>query len=220
MLLLLAWAGAYSYAQDKKEEEPLPIPDTRFTTADIYQGTALKLDLGSTAVVLGASRGKIQHYELAANVRLKNRWYPTLEVGYAGGARTRGDTISYSGQGGFFRVGLDINPLKKHPESPHALLIGLRLGTAVQQMRQENSNVAAPAVYALAPDCWGEIVAGCQVDIYKGLVMGWMGRFRFLFTRHETADRIEELNAPVYIPGFGLRSNTAWGLSYYIGYKF
>ena len=105
----------------------------------IYQGTLLKLDVGASAVVIGMTRGQIQHYELSANVRLKNRFYPTLELGYAGTTRapvTYNDTISYQGQGGFFRVGCDLNPLKKHPESPHALIVGIRLGTAVQDYAQ------------------------------------------------------------------------------------
>jgi len=196
----------------------------------IYQGTALKLDLGASAVVLGASVGKIQHYELALNVRLANRYYPTLEGGYAGGTRVQGDSIRYNGQGGFFRVGLDINPLKKHPESPHALLIGVRLGTAVQQIGQDNTHVAAPAFHGITADCWGEVVAGCQVQVAAdkrtevggGFYMGWMGRFRCLFTRQnkKMADRIDALAVPIYIPGFGNRDNIGWGLSYYIGYKF
>ena len=209
----------------------------------IYQGTTLKLDLGSTAVVLGASRGKIQHYEMAINWRLKNKWYPTFEAGYAGGTRLQGDSINYSGQGGFFRVGLDINPLKKHPESPHALLIGLRLGTAVQQYSQDLTRaigVGSKATGILSDadfraqtmgmhaDCWGEIVGGCQVEIakdkrthvYGGFYMGWMARFRCLFTRADSADSLETLKAPIYIPGFGPRDNIAWGLSYHIGYRF
>ena len=199
---------------------------------DIYQGMTLKLDLVSTAVVLGASMGKIQHYELAMNWRLINRLYPTFELGYAGGTRAQGDSLHYSGQGGFFRVGLDINPLKKHPESPHALLIGVRLGTAVQGITQSNDNVAAPAYRGIAADCWGEIVAGCQVEIARGkttkgkrpmaFYMGWMGRFRCLFTRQEKAqaDSVEALTVPIYIPGFGNRDNIGWGLSYHLGWHF
>ena len=176
-------------------------------TDSIYQGTCVKLDLGATVVALATSKAAIQHYEVAANVRLKDRFYPTLEVGYAGGTTSRGDTLTYHGHGGFFRVGCDINPLKKHPDSPHALLVGVRLGTALQ---------GAPAFVA---DCWGEIVLGCQVNIVKGLYMGWMGRFKCLFTREAEGLPAEEMK-PIYIPGFGHRDNIGWGLSYHIGYKF
>ncbi len=186
----------------------------------IYQGTWVKLDVGATAVTLGISKAKLQHYEMAVNCRLKNRFYPTLEVGYAGGTRAQGDTLHYSGHGGFFRLGCDINPLKKHPESPHALLVGVRIGTAVQHIAQTNDMVAAPTYHGVRGDCWGEIVAGCQVQVYKSLYMGWMGRFKILFTRFDTSDRVLSLGVPIYIPGFGNRDTMGWGVSYHVGVKF
>lgn len=169
----------------------------------IYQGTQVKIDIASPILIPATNQWRMQHYEMAVNVRLARRFYPTLELGYAGGQTTY-DTISYSGQGGFFRLGCDLHPLKRHPESPHALLVGVRLGTAVQT-----------AGYT---DCWGEIVAGCQVEIAKvnntAFYMGWMGRFKSLFTRQERHF------PPAYIPGFGKRDNIGWGLNYYLGWKF
>ena len=175
----------------------------------IYNATQIKLDIASPVVIAGTHQWQMQHYEIAANVQLAKRFFPTLELGYAGGKTHRGDSIQYKGQGGFFRVGCDINPLKKHKDSPHALLVGLRLGTAVQTKGYT--------------DCWGEIVAGCQVEIAKvqktAFYMGWMGRFKVLFTRDKeglTADQMK----PIYIPGFGNRDNIGWGLNYYLGWRF
>ena len=184
----------------------------------IYNGTTVKLDIASPIVVPAANKWKIQQYEVAVNVRLAQRFYPTFELGYAGGTKTRGDSISYSGQGGFFRVGCDINPLRKHPESPHALLIGVRLGTAVQGF--ENG----PGLkHGTAADCWGEIVGGCQVEIAQvketSFYMGWMGRFKCLFTRQLEGYPAAEMKA-IYIPGFGKRDNIGWGISYHLGWRF
>ena len=157
----------------------------------IYNGTQIKLDIASPILVPASTGWVRQHYELGVNVRLKDRFYPTLELGYAT-------------PGGFLRIGTDINPLKKHPESPHALLVGVRLGTAVQAHGYT--------------DCWGEVVAGCQVEIAKvqntAFYMGWMGRLKCLFTRQE------KYFNPTYIPGFGNRDNTGWGLHYYLGWRF
>ena len=175
----------------------------------IYNATQIKLDIASPVVIAGIHQWGMQHYEIAANVQLAKRFFPTLELGYAGGKTHRGDSIQYNGHGGFFRVGCDINPLKKHKDSPHALLVGLRLGTAVQTKGYT--------------DCWGEIIAGCQVEIVKvqktAFYMGWMGRFKVLFTRDKeglTADQMK----PIYIPGFGNRDNIGWGLNYYLGWRF
>ena len=209
--------------------------ETQTDTANVnqvYQGMTVKLDLGATILDLIVHKGYVQHYQAGINWRLINRLYPTFEAGYAGtlpttaslptrGELTQGDSLHYRGQGGFFRVGLDINPLKKSAAtSPHALLVGVRLGTAVQHMRQENTRTAALPYYGTRADCWGEVVAGCQVDVYKGFTMGWMLRMKFLFTRQKTTDRVEALAYPIYIPGYGSRDDMAWGMSYYIGYRF
>lgn len=179
------------------------------TNDSIYNATQIKLDIASPVVIAGTHQWQMQHYEIAANVQLARRFFPTLELGYSGGKTHRGDSIQYNAHGGFFRVGCDINPLKKKKDSPHALLVGLRLGTAVQTKGYT--------------DCWGEIIAGCQVEIAKvqktAFYMGWMGRFKVLFTRDKeglTADQMK----PIYIPGFGNRDNIGWGLNYYLGWRF
>ena len=170
----------------------------------IYGGTTIKFDIASPIITSAVYNWKMQNYELAANVQLARRFYPTLELGYAGGQTSQGDSIYYNAHGGFFRVGCDVNPLKKHPESPHALLLGIRIGTGIQQAKT---------------DCWGEIVVGCQVEICKHFYMGWMGRLKILFTRESSGLSASEMG-PIYIPGFGSRGDTAWGLSYHLGVKF
>ena len=191
---------------------------TKVKKEPIYNATQIKLDIASPVVIAGIHQWQMQHYEIAANVQLARRFFPTLELGYSGGKTHRGDSIQYNAHGGFFRVGCDINPLKKKKDSPHALLVGLRLGTAVQGW--EHTSHATSGTQA---DCWGEIVAGCQVEIAKvqktAFYMGWMGRFKVLFTRDKeglTADQMK----PIYIPGFGNRDNIGWGLNYYLGWRF
>ena len=191
---------------------------TKVKKEPIYNATQIKLDIASPVVIAGIHQWQMQHYEIAANVQLARRFFPTLELGYSGGKTHRGDSIQYNAHGGFFRVGCDINPLKKKKDSPHALLVGLRFGTAVQGW--EHTSHATSGTKA---DCWGEIVLGCQVEIAKvqktAFYMGWMGRFKVLFTRDKeglTADQM----MPIYIPGFGNRDNIGWGLNYYLGWRF
>lgn len=230
IIIIVAWAIPLA-AIAKEKVVKTDSTHTHTHHADsIYQGTNIKLDLGATALTLGTTKAHLQHYEIAVNCRLKNRFYPTLEVGYAGslpattndptrGTITLGDSIAYRGQGGFFRVGCDLNPLKKHPESPHALLIGLRLGTSIQSAQHTLLNTQYSILTTITADCWGEIVAGCQVEVCKGFTMGWMGRFKCLFTRQAEGLPANEYK-PIYIPGFGRRDNIAWGLDYYIGVNF
>ena len=216
-ILLLLLFVPYSFAQtDSIAEVPV-------AKVSVYNGTQVKLDILSPAIVAGTSKGALQHYELGVNVRLAQRFYPTLELGYAGGSTTKGDSLAYAGHGGFFRVGVDICPLKKHPESPHALLVGVRLGTAVQEMTQTGSGIQNSRISGINADCWGEIVLGCQVEIAKvnntAFYIGWLGRLKCLFTREPDGLPAYEMSA-IYIPGFGNRNNLGWGVNYYLGWNF
>ena len=102
-----------------------------YSDTAIYQGMNLKLDLANTTIEAALSKGKILSFEAAWNIRLKQRFYPTFEAGYAK-AETAANGGEHKGEGGFFRVGLDINGLKKHPERLNALLVGVRIGTGMQ----------------------------------------------------------------------------------------
>lgn len=178
-------------------------------TVKIYQGTHIRLDLFNPIAQPILSKGLNQGYEMAVNVRLKDRFYPTLELGYACSGQ-HPDSLYYFGQGGFARVGLDINGLKRHKERLDALLIGVRIGTSLQDYYIDKDRL-------FRADCWGEVVAGCQVRIAKGFMMGWAIRMQFLMTETQKEG---QPHVPYYIPGFGEREAMSWGGNYYIGYFF
>ncbi|MCQ2323306.1 MAG: DUF6048 family protein [Paludibacteraceae bacterium] len=191
-----------------------------YADSAIYQGMNLKLDIANTIIEAAVSKGKTLSFEMAWNVRLKQRFYPTLELGYAQSeAEAYGG--KHNGKGGFFRAGLDINGLKKHPERLNSLLVGVRVASAFQGYDLTNVMVNGTD-YKLdfynqfQADCWGEIVAGCQVQVWEGLQFGWYVRYKILFTRTAKEGKV----LPYYIPGFGYRQDSNWGVDYYIGYKF
>ena len=82
---------------------------------------------------LARSKGKVQDYEMALNVRLAKRFYPTLELGYAI-AETSADGGFYGGQGGFARLGMDLSALKKGAFE-NCLMVGLRFAGAYQRFQ-------------------------------------------------------------------------------------
>ena len=88
VLALCAWLFVPAYAEDS-------IP--------VYGGTQVKFDILSPVLTPGLNNWQMQHYEIAANVQLAHRFYPTLELGYAGG-QTHNDSIRYNGQGGVARI--------------------------------------------------------------------------------------------------------------------
>lgn len=195
-----------------------------YNDSAIYQGINLKLDILTPIMEVARSKGSLQSYELALNCRLKQRFFPTLEMGYAFG-ETGTNTCQYTGHGGFARVGLDLNGLKKHPESPNALLVGVRFAGAYQNYNLIGVSMndtywqrtpTRDFLHQKQFDCWGEVVGGCQVQIAGGFTMGWYIRLKVLMTRNAKPDSV----LPYYIPGFGYRDDTNWGLNYYWGGNF
>lgn len=199
-----------------------PVQPKQYADTAIYQGMSIKLDIAMPILELARSAGKVQDYEMALNVRLAKRFYPTLELGYAI-ADVTADGGHYSGQGGFMRLGMDLSALKKGV-GENCLMVGLRFAGAYQGFQV--TDVPVYGDYWQMPntnyynqhkfDCWGEIVAGCQVQIWKGFQMGWYVRMKLLFTR--TDKQGDAL--PAYLPGFGYRNDTNWGINYFLGYKF
>lgn len=214
ILLLLPFA-LLSYARVSGEKE-------KNDSIPLYQGVSVKLDIAMPIIEAARSAGKTQDYEMAINVRLKNRFYPTLELGYAL-AECGADGAQHKGQGGFARLGMDLAIVKKG-ETEDNFLIGLRFGGAYQNY--DLTNVQVQTNYWQSNpidfydqnrfDCWGEIVAGCQVYLWKGLHMGWYGRVKLLFTNNAAEGNV----LPYYVPGLGFRNDFNWGFNYYIGYRF
>ncbi len=230
-ILLLLQAALYALAQapdtirvpEQSLSETYEAERHRMRDTTIYHGTYVKLDLFNPAFEAIRSKGKVQDYEVMVSVRLKQRFYPAIELGYAQ-ARDSAAGGHYAGKGGFIRLGTDINGLKKHPESPHALLVGVRIATAVQGYeltdvyRHDDYWQTAKASYTgvTRADVWGEVVGGCNVQIAGGFHMGWYIRLKVLFTRSGSNNG----PLPYYIPGFGYRDDMNWGFNYYIGWKF
>ncbi len=179
--------------------KPAVNPLHPYSDTAVYQGTFIKLDAFTPIYEAASTKGSLQSYEAAVTVRLINRFYPALEGGYAFG-KAEQDSITQPVHCGFLRAGMDYNPLKKSIQSPHALLIGLRAGCTLQEVC----------------DAWGELAVGCQMQMVSGFYMGWTFRIKFLFTRRNSSPA----DAPIYIPGYGIRDDMNWGFNYYFAWRF
>lgn len=196
-------------------------PDTA-----IYQGMNLKLDLGNTIFELARTKAAVQSYEIAAYVNLQNKYFPTLELGYSGTKPLVTNGGTYEGQGGFMRVGCDLSALKKNNNPVNMLLVGVRIGTALQGFSQTGvtlhdtywqKQLTKDFVNQFRCDAWGEIVGGVQVQVYKSFYMGWYVRLKILMTRNNYK---KGTPTSYYIPGFGYKQDTNFGFNYYLGWNF
>ena len=214
LILLLVPLSLISYAREEQQVDVDSIP--------VYQGLAVKVDLAMPILEAARTAGKIQNYEVAINARLLNRFYPTLELGYAM-AECGADGGQHNGDGGFARLGVDLAVVKKGV-TENNFMVGIRFANALQNY--DLTDVKQAVDYwptqrlnfydQFRYDCWGEVVAGCQVFLCKGLHMGWYGRIKLLMTRNAKPGQV----MPYYVPGLGYRKDFNWGLNYYIGYRF
>ncbi len=218
ILLLMLTVGLH--ARERKDGEIRALD-----TIPTWQGGNIKFDIGNLAYELIASDAKRMSFEAALNFNLKRRFFPTLEIGYANAHHTVASGASYKGQGGFSRIGLDINCFKPEHQSVwlNLILIGARVGVGTQHydmldlsLHDEYFNdTRCSFTDRWRTDCWVEINASLQLTFGKHFTMGWGIRERILCTRGSKAPV-----TPWYIPGYGTRKNASFGFNYYIGYRF
>ena len=132
VILLFLPLALFLYAREDIEKE-------KNDSIHVYQGVNVKLDIAMPIIEAARSAGRIQDYEMAINVRLKNRFYPTLELGYAL-AECGADGAQHKGHGGFARLGMDLAIVKKGA-TDNNLLIGLRCGGAYQNYDLTNVHI-------------------------------------------------------------------------------
>lgn len=146
-----------------------------------------------------------------------NRYYLALEYGNWG-RNLNSDSAAYTNDGKFWRVGVDVNFLKKDPDR-NMFFIGGRYGRSTFS---ENMTLTSfdPIWGTLVSNYnnqdinarWLELTAGLHVKIWKILWLGYTGRFKFALKTHATTEML-----PYDVPGFGTTDkDTTWGFNYYV----
>ncbi len=200
----------------------------------LYNGLSIGMELwGIGSRALG---GDFLSSEVAVDVNLKNRYIPTLELGYGSTDSWGEKGIHYKSNAPYFRVGMDYNMLYKKKHG-HLLLVGLRYGASSMKYDIEAMGVNDP-VYGgtignpnLKDDIWGgslpynhkdmegsmqwaEFCVGLRAHVWKAFSMGWSLRFKFKLSA--TSGQYGDL---WYVPGFGKYDSNTLGVTYTITYK-
>jgi hypothetical protein len=158
-------------------------------------------------------------WEAAVDVELKN-YYPILEIG----SWSRDVSLAngqYTNSGNFWRLGVDVNLLKKDPVK-NTLFFGIRYGRSSYDERLDyritttefgsedkslqNLNMKAGFL---------ELTTGLRVKVIGGFWMGYTGRLKF-------APGVDESNQlqSYDVPGYGLTYKQPWwGFNYYLMWK-
>lgn len=204
--------------QEKAEEKNDSVP---FLT-----GIRVEADI-SPVLALFSTNNEIFSYEAAVQFYIKNRYFPVVEVGFAGADKISTFAMGYRGEGLFYRLGMDFNMLKsKEGSKPtnNMLLLGARLGfttfkydlTGIDLSDGYWNETIEKDMYDLpGTKMWFEISGGLRVELTKNIFAGWTFRYKNLIT----TDAIGDYKA-WYIPGYGLNTEGVWGFNYLVGYKF
>ncbi|WP_281643776.1 DUF6048 family protein [Bacteroides zoogleoformans] len=210
--------------KEKREETQYPF----------YNGISVGMELwGLGNSALG---GDFSSSEISADVNLRNRFFPILELGYGSTDSWSEKGIHYKSNAPYFRIGMDYNMLYKKKHG-HMLLVGLRYGTSSFKYDIAASKLDDP-VYGgtvgnpnLEDGIWGgslpyeykdmrssmqwtEFCVGIRAHVWKSFYMGWSLRFKFKLSA--TPD---EHGDPWYVPGFGKYNSNTMGVTYTITYK-
>jgi hypothetical protein len=177
--------------------------------------------LGTDVIRLGQTiaHSSFSGWELNADTDL-GRYYPTLDYG----RWTRDTPIengTYSNDGRYIRLGVDINFLKNDPDK-NMFFFGIRYGRSVfdEQVVYDYSTVdfgkfQKDAINDNTKAGWIELTTGLRVKIWKQFWMGYTARLKFLPTVSGN-DAFETYE----IPGYGLTyKNTYWGFNYQVFWR-
>lgn len=211
-------------ATDKKGKKDKEALKAEYKESPIYQGTAIGVEVAGLANhILGSD---ILSTEVQIQSNFKNRFMPTLEVGY-GKTNTINDAndIHYKTNAPYFRIGMDYNIFYLKTYLPGYLYAGLRYGWSSfsydvdgPDMKDPNygGQITVPFA-ATGQDSkahWAEAIVGIKVRIYKSFHMGWSLRYkrRMSVTNHENS-------VPWYIPGYGKNAGSCFCFSYNLIYN-
>lgn len=177
-------------------------------------------DLSRLALPYVRNNGS-QGVELSVDGELAYNFFPTAEFGRQTLKRST-DSVSYSMEGNYFRVGLDYNLLKyKHRLDRDIFFLGVRM--AATKFSHEAPVAVVNGVWGTVDGnipksnhkaLWGEAVVGLKGELLPNFYMGLTVRAKMMFS-HSSYHNM----TPYIVPGFGkgfYRFNA--GLSYTILY--
>ena len=191
-------------------------PDTIITQKALIVG----FDVAGPAINILNS--DVNNYEGYLSYRINHKFYGVIEAGY-GSYQFSQYNYSYSNQGYFSRIGIDINMLKPEIKTGNNYAgIGLRYGL---------SNFIQETTFIEYENYWGtyegsipesngsahflEFTGGLKGELFKNVFIGWTLRLKLLLSCTSGED-----NRPVNIPGMSVTDGGINpGITYYIAWQ-
>ena len=203
LVLLLASSSVGAQKLFKLEKDSIPL----------MRGFQVSFDLFGAGQMMLSDYGQ---YEAGLRLNLHDQWFPIVEVGY-GKANREDDVvtgISYKTEAPYFRVGLDLNILKKKHQS-NRLFAGLRYAYTsykvnIWRQNLQDPNWLIPATYDVRDEkCsqhWLEAVVGIDAKVFGPFHLGWSVRYKQR-VKHDDGS----IGKTWYVPGYGTWDSSELG---------
>lgn len=191
----------------------------RATIRDRYFPTGLRIGTDAISLARNFYDDSFKGWEVNADVDI-NRYFFTIDYGKWGRSYP-GDSIQYSNEGRYWRVGADVNFLTQDPER-NMFFVGMRYGRGVfdetfftidtdelwgvKEATYFNNSVSAR---------WFELTTGIKVKMFDWFWMGYTARFKFGLKTEDTPVLI-----PHDVPGYGRTDRESyWGFNYQLMFR-
>ncbi len=182
-----------------------------------FNGLSVSVDLAGPAMLALSDYGE---YEGALRVNLHDQYFPVFELGY--GKANHDDEVTgirYKTAAPYFRIGCDINLLKKK-HTKNRLYGGLRYAFTSYKVDIARPGLQDPTWKWDAPvdlqgeQCrqhWIEAVFGVDAQVWGPLHLGWNVRYK-----RRIAHKDSSIGNTWYVPGYGVYSDTRIGANFLV----
>lgn len=202
---------AFAQSSRKAEQERLRLKQID-DSIPLYRGIQIKADMVGLAQKMVSDYGQ---YEAGVRVNLKDKYFPTLEVGL--GEADHHDIVtltSYKTSAPYGKIGADFN-IMKNKHDIYRLYLGVRYAYTSFKFDVDHPDIVDPVWGGKTPfhghDIkanyhWMELLLGIDAKIWGPLHLGWSARYK----RRLHYDN-GELGNVWYVPGYGKQGSTRLG---------
>jgi len=213
LCLILPATLSVSATDKKKKEDVVKVP--------LYQGIQIGFDLVSPAsYLISNSYGA----GIKADINLWNKYFPTVEFGYADFDKSSKDGINCTSSGQYFKVGINKALSYRGSKAEDLFFAGIHYGFSSFSYNLDNL-VYYPNYWKNNSDItsledqkaitgWIELTAGVRIQVHGPISLGWTAQYKS--TMHVSNG---ENSIPAYIPGYGENFKPKLGIAFYLYYK-
>ena len=216
VLLSSCALSAAAMVRDTIQTQPRPIALEPATKKEpLLAGCSVGFDVCGTVMALASPFGQ---YEGMFRVNLKNRFFPTAELGIGVSNHTdETSNIKYKTASPYLRLGVDYNFLKDR-HSGNRLFGGIRLAYTSYKFDLSAPDLKDPIYGTTVPFnligikgnmLWSEGMFGVEAKIWKFFHVGWSVRYKLRLHEGKT-----EVDNAWYVPGYGRYGSNGLGGSF------